>query len=121
MSIKVRGQDISKVCRKAARVIEKDGLLKGVFGKDDGPKCAMGAVRYVVNGTTSEDLDGEIWAAVANTLFRAVRPRAADPYGFTDLTEFNDAKRRRKHDVVEVLRDIAAYAEAHSELPRFED
>lgn len=113
MGIRVKGYDVSGICREAAEVVRRDGLKKGGFGSKDGPKCAMGAVRYVVGGDPQEFLDDHLWGAVARTLFRRVRPRSKRG----GLVDFSDAARTRRHDVVEVLLDIADYAATHRALP----
>jgi hypothetical protein len=98
-------KQLSKVCAKAADEIEVRGLLKGDFGTNDGPKCVIGACRFAANGTvnvrleTNDDLN-------LNTLFDETRPRSSRD----GVASFNDAPRTRKHDVVELLRDMAYVA-----------
>lgn len=98
-------KEFSRVCLDAASTIERFGLKKKAFGTNSGPKCAIGAMRYSRNGSTSIPLStGE--SDLVNTLFRAARPRSRR----ITVVDFNDAKRTRKHDVIEVLRDMAFQA-----------
>jgi hypothetical protein len=97
-------KQLSKVLSKAADVIQRDGLCKGDFGSNDGRKCALGAIRYVRNKSTN--VPSGISDDVINGLFMAARPRTRLGY----LSLFNDLDRTRKHDVVEVLRDMAVQA-----------
>jgi hypothetical protein len=95
-------KQLSKVCAKAADEIEVRGFTKGDFGTATGPKCAVGACRFVANGSVHKPLDD----LNLNTLFKEARPRSRR----AELVEFNDAARTRKHDVVELLRDMAYVA-----------
>ncbi len=100
-------KQLGSVCRKAALVIEKDGLCKdGTHGATNGPKCAIGAMRVVVNGTVFKELDLD--DNQLTDLFKEARPRSRRE----GLVDFNDAGRTRKHDVVQLLRDMAATAGA---------
>jgi hypothetical protein len=101
-------KQLSKVCAKAADEIEVRGFTKGDFGTATGPKCAVGACRFVANGSVHKPLDlreGDNDLNL-NTLFKEARPRSRR----AELVEFNDAARTRKHDVVELLRDMAYVA-----------
>lgn len=95
---------LSKVCREAARVIQRDGFCKGAYGTTHGPKCAIGAMRVARFGTSLRMLDAS--ELTLDNLFHAARPRS----GRSGLVEFNDADRTRKHDVVELLQDMAVVA-----------
>jgi hypothetical protein len=98
-------QEISKMLLEAAKVIEHYGLQKdGSYGTDDGPKCAVGAMRFVQLGSVNYHL--VVGDDSVHELFRAARPRSRRQ----SIVEFNDAARTRKHDVVELLRDMAAQA-----------
>jgi hypothetical protein len=98
-------KQLSKVCAKAADEIEIRGFVKGEIGSNDGPKCAVGACRFVATGSVNKPIGlGDDFNL--NTLFKETRPRSRRP----DLVEFNDAARTRKHDVVELLRDMAYVA-----------
>ena len=96
-------QELQAACRLAANQIQKDGLAKdGTYGEDHGPKCAIGALRYVTLGSVDRHLvleDNQL-----KNLFKEARPRTRRD----DIVQFNDADRTRKHDVVELLRDMAA-------------
>jgi hypothetical protein len=97
-------KELGKLCTKAAKVIERDGFLKGDYGSNDGPKCAIGALRYASSDSISFmlDVDGDMLTG----LFRATRPHSKR----ANIVVFNDADRTRKHDVVELLRDMAVRA-----------
>jgi hypothetical protein len=103
--IEYPGYDLAKICLKAARILDRDGLKKGGFGFTKGPKCAMGAVRVAVHGKNIAIPNG-LYQTIAVDLFRAARPRRDDP----DLIFFNDSDRTRKRDVVAALRAMARVA-----------
>lgn len=98
-----KSYDLAHILTRAADEIQRRGLEKGGFGTNDGRKCAMGAVRYMVHGDVNEPLLDGLWDRIRITAFRAARPRSTRE----TLTDLNDAKRTRKHDVVQVLRDMA--------------
>lgn len=97
--------EIARVCRDAADQIQKDGLAKdGTYGSDHGPKCAIGALRFVRGGSVDKYLDFATEGLAG--LFKKARPRSRRE----NIVAFNDAARTRKHDVVELLRDMAVMA-----------
>ena len=102
----------SRICRQAADEIQTRGLLKGGFGDVDGPKCAVGALRFVHGGSTHRPVTQDGEPDQITPLFKSVRPRSPR----AGLMEFSDAARTRKHDVVSVLRDMAARAAAGEEI-----
>jgi len=95
-------KEFQQVCSKAADVIARDGLLKGDYGTNDGPKCVMGSLRFAANGDVNKHLVGV--GELVGQLFQAARPKSKRP----NIVSFNDVDRTRKHDVVELLRDMAA-------------
>jgi len=101
-------KELSRTCREAARVIEIDGLCKdGTYGQNDGPKCAIGAMRFARWGNVETFLDlDDVVGTNLNDLFRKARPLSKRK----SLSDFNDAPRTRKHDVVGLLRDMAVAA-----------
>lgn len=97
---------LSRVLTRAARVVARDGLLKGDYGTVDGPKCAVGAVRFAYCGNPQASLPLMDDGTDLTTLLRETRPRSKRD----NLVDFSDAERTRKHDVVELLLDMADQA-----------
>jgi len=97
-------KQLSKACSQAAKVIQRDGLLKGDYGANDGPKCVLGGLRFAVNGSTGVPLAFTL--DELTPLFRKARPHSRRG----TIVAFNDADRTRKHDVVELLQDMAVQA-----------
>ncbi len=100
-------EKLAEICGTAADVILRDGFLKGEYGSVEGPKCALGALRYAFNGNPHKQIGARNLPKDQLTrLFKATRPRSTRE----TVVDFNDASRTRRHDVVKVLRDMAVQA-----------
>lgn len=95
----------SKIFSDAAKIV-KQGWCKGDYVRQDGNVCAVGALREVLKGQYDCQYDYKFNFLKAKDLFAAeiLRGRAAQ---HESIEEWNDADRRRKHDVVHAFRVVA--------------
>ena len=94
-----------EVLSRAADIVQERGLNKGDYAtrynSTEGPVCAIGAVRLAAGGSPWRftELAGKACSVLAGVL-----PKLYDE----DISAWNDKPRRRKHEVVKLLRKAAA-------------
>ncbi len=84
----------AEVARKAADLLERDGWCQWNLCSDNGEHCLAGALM---------DTDPDTWYRVT----RFVGERVGTPY----VTDWNDEPERTAHEVIALLRQVAAELE----------
>jgi hypothetical protein len=101
-----RNRRAKRLIRKAAKVIESDGLARRDLGRIDGPKCVMGALFYVAMGSPQ---------GIARPKHKGY-DKANDAIQLLNhelrntnqtVTTFNDDRHNSEQDVVDFLRRVA--------------
>ncbi|WP_149030285.1 hypothetical protein [Kitasatospora sp. MBT66] len=100
---------LPNVFEKAAEIIEKDGLAKGVYKDADGCHCALGALNAALDNGFVGINDDHGGAAIASeglaewiTYADHLNTQVPDEYG--DVPEWNDEPERTAAEVAAFLR-----------------
>lgn len=105
-----------EVLKGAMERLLRLGWRRDEFGKPDGPSCALGAIHFVA-GSRSGTLDSD---GTDRTAAMAARCALADAIGgdgpdaFTVVTTYNDARGRRRAQIVRAFDRAIASLEASS-------
>lgn len=97
----------AEVLRRAANLIDSNGLAHGSFRTTDGRHCAIGAIRNVLSWAENEHYEPSDYRAMMDAVRLEVNPNSDN--NFTAITEWNDNS--EKGEVVETLRRVATKME----------
>lgn len=93
--------DVAKVLETAAEVINERGWCQGIYRKDSGEVCAIGAL---VTADCRLELGGQAYPRAVGAVSGAAH--RLDPEVMS-VVEWNDRPGRTKDEVVQLLRDTA--------------
>lgn len=108
--------EVTAVLKRAKQIIEEDGWTQGTYGDNDGPVCALGAIRRAIYGQTY--VPGFTERERESNLYRSIGIRIAeiigDPnYPFDGLVQFNDTHGRTKEEVLKVFNDAISLGDSN--------
>lgn len=93
-----------EVLLRAAEVVQERGLYKGNYARGNGvngPVCLIGSINVAVSG-------GNPWHEVSGVQEACEVVKNFLPKQYhRDIADWNDKPRRRKHEVVAILRKAA--------------